>query len=115
MPREVEIGAVVNSLELVPAEWELVLDVVRVLRVVGELVLRMLVKAQLVPPDPESVVPLHPLLFPEFEPLAVRARLHEELHLHLLEFPGPEYEVPGRDLVAERFPNLRNAERDSLP
>ena len=39
----------------------------------------------------------------------------EELHLHLLELARAEDEVPGRDLVAERLADLRDAERDLLP
>ena len=39
---------------------------------------------------------------------------HEVLHLHLLELAHPEHEVAGRDLVPERLPDLRDAERDLL-
>src|SRR3989449_2991913 len=83
--------------------------------VMRELVLRVLVKPQLRRSDPEADQPLHPLLAPELEPLLVRPRLHEELHLHLLELPGPERKVSGRDLVAERLADLGDAERDLLP
>jgi hypothetical protein len=47
-------------------------------------------------------------------PLLVGARLDEELHLHLLELAGAEDEVAGRDLVAERLADLRDAERRLL-
>ena len=60
-------------------------------------------------------MPLHPPLAPALEPLRVGARLHEELHLHLLELAGPEDEVARRDLVAERLADLGDAERDPLP
>ena len=43
---------------------------------------------------------------------AVRALLAEPLVLHLLEFDGAEDEVAGRDLVAERLADLRDAEGD---
>ena len=43
---EVEVAAVVDPLELLPAEREAVLDVDRLLRVVGELVGRVLAEAQ---------------------------------------------------------------------
>src|SRR5439155_6673 len=72
-------------------------------------------KAQLLRPDAQTPQPLHPLLTPELEPLEVRARLDEELHLHLLELARAEDEVPGRDLVTERLPDLRDAEGDLLP
>jgi hypothetical protein len=60
------------------------------------------------------VVPRHAEAAPPLEPLLVGARLDEELHLHLLELAGPEDEVAGRDLVAERLPDLGDAERDLL-
>src|SRR5437660_10552499 len=75
----------------------------------------MLVKAQFLRVDTQTDEPFHPLLAPELEPLRVRPRLDEELHLHLLELPGPEDEVPPRDLGAERLPDLGDAERDLLP
>ena len=48
---------------------------------------------------------------PVGEPLEVRARLAEELQLHLLEFTHAENEVARRDLVAERLADLADAER----
>ena len=60
------------------------------------------------------MVPLHAPGPPPLEPLLVGAGLHEELHLHLLELAGPEDEVPRRDLVAERLPDLGDPERDLL-
>ena len=44
--RQVEVAAVVDALELLPAEREAVLDVDRLLGVVGELVRRVLAQAQ---------------------------------------------------------------------
>jgi hypothetical protein len=55
------------------------------------------------------------VLDPVLVPLLVRARLDEELHLHLLELAGAEDEVARRDLVAERLALLADAERDLLP
>ena len=42
-------------------------------------------------------------------------RRDEVLHLHLLELERAEDEVPGRDLVAERLADLRDAERRLPP
>jgi hypothetical protein len=42
-------------------------------------------------------------------------RLDEVLDLHLLELEQAEDEVAGRDLVAERLPDLADAERQLLP
>jgi len=52
--------------------------------------------------------PLEPLLVAG-EP--VRVGMDEVLHFHLLELARAEDEVPRRDLVAERLPDLRDAER----
>jgi hypothetical protein len=59
-------------------------------------------------------VPLHARSLPLLEPLHVGAGLDEELHLHLLELARAEDEVAGRDLVAERLADLRDAERHLL-
>ena len=114
MPVEIEVGAVVDSLELLPAERELVLDVERLLGVVRQLVRCVLVEPQLLGADAEAPVPLHTRLLPLVEPALVLVRPHEELHLHLLELARAEDEVPRSDLVAERLAHLRDPERDLL-
>ena len=115
MAAQVEVAAVVNALDLLPAEGKLVLDVERRPGVVGQLVGAVLVPLQLRGREPEALVPLHAPLAPALEPLGVGAGLHEELHLHLLELAGPEDEVPGRDLVPERLADLGDPERNALP
>ncbi len=113
---KIEVRPVVDPLDLSPAEREFIFDVVRVLGVVGELV-------GLVPGGtgasprvmPRRDEPLHPLVLPVLEPLLVGARLDEELHLHLLELPGPEEEILRVDLVPERLADLGDAERGLLP
>jgi hypothetical protein len=62
----------------------------------------------------EIAVPFHALRLPVLEPLHVRPRLDEELHLHLLELARTKDEVSGCDLVAKRLADLGNAERDLL-
>mmetsp|Transcript_78154 Transcript_78154/g.203660 ORF Transcript_78154/g.203660 Transcript_78154/m.203660 type:complete len:374 (+) Transcript_78154:700-1821(+) len=42
----------------------------------------------------------------------IRLFVDEVLNLHLLELPGSKQELPWGDFVAERLPDLRNAERD---
>src|SRR5688572_27378270 len=70
--------------------------------------------------ESEGQVPAQALFLPVLEPLHVaarrrlRLRVDEELHLHLLELTRAEDEVPGRDLVAERLADLRDAEWDLL-
>ncbi|CDZ92017.1 Predicted transcriptional regulator [Rhodococcus ruber] len=115
--RQVEVGAVGDALELAPfaaLEVEAVLDVDGALGVVGQLVLRVLVQAQVVLVDAESGVPVHPVVDPVLVPLLVLARLDEELHLHLLELAGPEDAVARGDLVAEALAGLADAERRLL-
>ncbi len=114
MRGEVEVAAVGDALQLtplLPAEPEPVLDVHRPLRVVGQLLLRVFVLAQVLLGQPQVRVPARPLVDPVLMPFLVGARLDEELHLHLLELPRAEDEVAGRDLVAERLADLADAER----
>src|SRR5262249_7765858 len=79
--------------------------------VVGELLLAVVAQAQPFRVDAEVLVPGAALAAPVREPLVVFRRRNEELHLGLLELARPEHEVSGRDLVAERLPDLRDAER----
>src|SRR5262249_34853331 len=111
---QVEVGAVRDALELGPAEREFIFDVGAALRVVRELVGRVLAKAQVLGLDAEAQVPLEALLLPVLVPLQVLAGLDEELHLHLLELARAEEEVARRDLVAERLAGLRDAEGQLL-
>src|SRR3712207_3456461 len=116
--RQVEVGAVRDALELTPLralEAEAVLDVDGALRVVRQLLLRVLEVPQVVRRDPEVGVPAGALVDPVLVPLLVAARLDEELHLHLLELAGAEDEVARRDLVAEGLADLADAERRLLP
>ena len=114
VPAEVVVAAVVDALDLVPAEGEFVLDVVRRLGVVRQLAGPMRMPAQLRGGQTGRVMPGHSPLAPALEPLLIGPRLHEELHLHLLEFTGPEDEVARGDLVAERLADLGDPEGDLL-
>ena len=112
---EVEVAPVVDALELLPAEREAVLDVDRLLRVVGELVGRVLAEAQ---PGGRHAVALVPgagasAAIPRTPPSRL-AGPDEVLHLHLLELAHPEDEVARADLVPERLPDLGDPERDLL-
>lgn len=117
MRLQVEVGAVGDAFELgelVATEVEAVLDVGGALRVVGQLLLRVVVPADVLLADAEVAVPVPPLGHPVLLPLLVLARLDEELHLHLLELARAEDEVARRDLVAEGLAHLRDAERGLL-
>src|SRR5215213_7873532 len=114
MRGQVKIRAVGNTLEFTPRialEAELVLDVDRAVRVVRQLVLRMLEQPQVVTVYAQIDIPLQPFVDPILVPLGGARRLDEELHLHLLELTRTEDEVARRDLVAEALAGLSNSER----
>ena len=115
MAREVEIAAVVDALELLPPEREAVFDVDRLLRVVRELVGRVLAEPQARRIDPEPLVPCASRGQPGLEcGSGFGLGPDEVLHLHLLELAHPEDEVARADLVAERLADLGDAERQLL-
>ena len=108
---QVEVGAVGDALELVPAPGEEELDVGRGRRVVRQLVGIVVAQPQLV---------VRGCRGPGTSATARRASTRttvglvgrdEVLHLHLLELAGPEDEVLRGDLVAERLTHLGDAER----
>ena len=68
----------------------------------------MLMPSEMISPDTHLIVELHSLCSPVREPLFVRSRLAEELHLHLLELAGAEDEVLCRDFVSEGLTYLSN-------
>ena len=108
---EVEVAAVRDALELRPADREEVLEVARRRRVVRELLGVVRAHAQVALPNAVAEVPRDALVDPVAEPLLRLVGRDEVLHLHLLELERAEDEVPGRDLVAERLADLRDAER----
>ena len=117
MRGQIEVRAVGDAFELSPIgalETELVFDVDGALRIVGELLLRVLVVAQVLRLDAEVEVPLGACVDPILVPGFVLAGLDEELHLHLLEFAGTEDEVAWRDLVTEGLAHVGDAERRLL-
>src|SRR4029077_3101409 len=100
------------------ADWEAVLDIDRPLSVVGQLVLLVFAQSKIVPLEAVPLEKRHAVLDPPLVPVLVGgtalhrvAGVHEVLDLHLLELSGPKDEVPGCDLVAERFADLADAER----
>ena len=110
MLAQVEVRPVGDALEFAPAPREEVLDVGGRLGVVREFVGLVGAEAEVLLADAERLVPGEALLDPVGVPALVVAGLDEELHLHLLELAGAEYEVAGSDLVAERLADLRDAE-----
>ena len=115
MARQVEVAPVVDALELLPPEREAIFDVDGLLRVMRQLVGRVLALTQARRRHAIALVPRTP----SWEPFLEGGRRlglgpNEVLHLHLLELAHPEHEVPGRDLVAERLPDLGDPERQLL-
>ncbi|OQA40969.1 MAG: hypothetical protein BWY50_01927 [Spirochaetes bacterium ADurb.Bin315] len=112
---KVIVGSVVHPFQLLPPHREEVLDIVRVLGVERQLVLSVLVPAEVALPDSQPLVEREPLGFPILEPLIVRTGGAEPLHLHLFKLDGAEDEVPSGDFVAERFSHLGDSEGDLHP
>ena len=76
----------------------------------------MVVHPQPLAVDAKDVrVPAQALLAPVVERLLVLMRTYEVFHLHQLELADAKNEIPGCDLVAERFALLRDAERHAHP
>ena len=110
MVAEVEVGAGVDTLELLESEGEVELDVGGGVGVVGELL--VVVEAVVLVSHSEYLMPLHAGFLPLLEPFHLGAGLAEEFHLHLLEFAHAEDELAGDDLVAEGLAYLGDAEGD---
>ena len=114
---QVVVGAVGDALELAPLaalEAEAVFQVDGALGVVRELLLGVLVLAQVLRVDAEVDVPGLAVVDPVLVPFLIGAGFAEKLEFHLLELAGTEDEVAGRDLVAEGLADLADAERRLL-
>ncbi len=112
---QIVIAAVGDALQLRPAHGEIVVDVVTFLGVMRQFFLAVGTQAQVILPDAETQIPPASLLEPVVEPFICRLRPDEVLDFHLLELPAAEDEVAGGNLVAERFPELGDAERQTFP
>src|SRR2546428_10228479 len=110
MSSQVIVAASRNPFELRPAKGKLVLHVERAARVGRELVLAMGPQSQVIGLDPEPAIAAESLLLPVSEPLHLIGGRHEILELHLLKLAEAKDGVAGRDLVAERLADLRDAE-----
>ena len=110
MLREVEVRTRVDTLHLLEAERHLELDIGSGIGIVSQLV--VVVETVVLCTEAQSLVPLHTGLLPFREPLQLRARLYEELHLHLLELPHTEDELTGHNLITESLTDLGNTERN---
>src|SRR5688500_4681816 len=99
MTLQIEVGAIVDALDLSPPEREFVLDV----RCSAGIVRKLLVwfRADLRHRHAAIAKPVEAHLHPVVVPRRVLARTDKELHLHLLELASAEQKVLRVDLVAE--------------
>ena len=72
--------------------------------------LLMVVETVVLVAHAQCLVPCQTVFLPVFKPFHLRARLAEELHLHLLELTHTEDELACDNLVAERLADLADAE-----
>ncbi len=119
MVLEVEVRAVRQAVELLPAERIIKFKINRALGVMRAVALADLrfmhargVNADLADPFVHLLPPPIKIILPI---LVARGRRDEIFNLHLLEFARAEDEIARRDLVAERLPDLRDAEGQLPP
>src|SRR5262249_18590378 len=125
MSLQIKIGSIRDAFELVPLflfllsiREEPVLKVDASLRIMRQFVLPLFVLPQILPLHSKPNVPIVAFVNPLFvELLIIRVtglqdmrRFCEVLDLHLFELASSKNEVAGRDLVAKRFADLRDAE-----
>src|SRR5262249_20419517 len=110
---QIVAAALGDSLELAPSERVAELDVSGAARVVRQLVGGMRTQLDMIRFHTEFDVPVKALIDPVVEPSRLFGRIgrDEKFHFHLLEFARAEDEIAGCDFVAERFADLRHAER----
>jgi hypothetical protein len=104
--RQIPVAPVVDPFDLLPPEREEEFDIDSDSRVVGQLVLGVAPRAQLILVEAQLPVEAQALLQPVVEPLLAIRRVAEELELRLFEFAGAEGEVARIDLVAKRLADL---------
>ena len=114
MCRKVEVSTVGHTFEFTPIgslEAELVFNVDGTLRIVGQLLLRMLIVAQVLRFHAKIDVPLGACVEPVLVPFLIGTRSHEEFHFHLFELAGTEDEVARGDFITEGLAHVGDAER----
>ena len=110
--REVVVGSVGNAPELAPAEREQILKVSRRLGIEAKLLCGVVAQAEILLLQTDLQQEVLAVAAPVLEPFQIGVGLAEEFQLHLLKFADAENEVAGRDLIAEGFADLADAERD---
>src|SRR5439155_25771713 len=100
---------------VIPFREKAILNIDGALGIVRQLFWRLFVQPQVFFRDSNVLKPLMTGVDPFLMCLFVLARSHEVFHLHLLKFARAKNEIAGRDFVAKRFADLRDAERQFAP
>ena len=114
MLSKVIVGPVRNAPELAPAPRKSVFDICRCLGIETELFHFVIAETQVFRISAQAQDPVHAELAPVRKPVIICTRLAEEFHFHLLKFTCTEDKVARCDLIAERFADLTDAERQLL-
>src|SRR3989338_1572954 len=105
---EIEIPAVRKAKELSPPPREMIFDIDRTLRVVTEFVFLMFANSQTLFPDTQREKPVPDEILPHFKFFLPIFLVNEVLNFHLLKLACTKGEIPGRNLVPEGLPDLRD-------
>ena len=108
---QVVIGPVRDSPKLAPAEREQKFNIGGSLGVEAKLLRTVVTQAQVLLGHSERIQEVFAVTSPVLEPFQIRTGFAEKLQLHLLELTGPEGEVAGGNLIAERLTDLTDTER----
>src|SRR5437762_12438665 len=118
MRLEIEVGAIGNAHQFIPMTFylftfreEAILNIAGTLGIVRQLFWRLFVQPQVFFRDANVLKPLMTGIDPFLMSRFVFARSHEIFHLHLLKLARAENEITGRNFVAKRFADLRDAKR----
>src|SRR6056297_696358 len=95
-----------DTFQFLKAEGKFKFNVERGIGIMGQLIMFMKTEFGFI--YSQSFMPFVTNLFPVFKPFHFFTRSDKILHLHLLEFPHAEDELPSYDLITESFANLGN-------
>ena len=113
--RQVKVCAGGNAPKLAPlGKGEGVFKIGRGIGIVAQFFLLMIPEPQVFLMNAQVEQPLMAEVLPIREPFKLGTRFAEEFQLHLLKFARAENEVARCNFIAERFADLRNAERQLL-
>src|SRR3982751_1863963 len=114
MLREIVVGSISNSLQLLSSEGKVVFDVVSSFRIKGALFIGNGQDVKLRTRDTNALVKFQALFAPVLQQLSPLLRPTEVFELHLFKFAGSKGEIARINFVPECLADLRNAERQLL-